>query len=236
MRERELIGELMDDPSLPAAEHDRALAGLARLNALSRAHAAIASAVMPASPEGRPLRLLDVATGSGDVLSGVVRALERRGVRVEAHACDLSQHAYAAARERLLARGVDAHVFVADATAEGPFPGGPYDCVMNSLFLHHLTADACAAVLARMARSAQRVVVSDLVRTRLGYALALAASRLFTRSRVVHTDALRSVRAAFTPEELAELARCSGLEGARIGRSWPERALLVWDAPGEDHP
>ena len=231
MKQRVLIGELMDDPALPAHEHDHALSGLARLNALSRAHAPIARAAETLARGDRPLRLLDVATGSGDVLAGVVHALRRRGVRVQASACDVSAHACETAQSRLAARGISARVFTTDATSEGPFEGAPYDCVMNSLFLHHLDEKACTGVLARMARSAHRVVVSDLVRSRLGYAMALAASQLVTRSRVVHTDALRSVRASFTADELAALAQQAGMPGIRVQRVWPERALLVWDDP-----
>ena len=35
LRTRELVSERMDDPALPAQDHDRALEGLARLNAVA---------------------------------------------------------------------------------------------------------------------------------------------------------------------------------------------------------
>jgi hypothetical protein len=75
------------------------------------------------------------------------------------------------------------------------------------------------------------VIVSDLRRTRTGFYLAYIASRLLTRSDVVHVDALRSVRAAYTLDELRELAREAGLTGARIAARWPQRQVLEWVAP-----
>ena len=67
------------------------------------------------------------------------------------------------------------------------------------------------SLLYKMRCAARRLVlVSDLVRSRAGYALAAAVPRLLTRSRVVHVDAVRSVEAAFTPEEFRLLAAEAG--------------------------
>ena len=63
---RECIPELMDDPALDPAEHRRALAGLARLNRVSDSPGVLWPAVRELA-RGGPVRVLDVATGSGDV-------------------------------------------------------------------------------------------------------------------------------------------------------------------------
>lgn len=224
LRRRELVGELMDDPSLDERAHDAALRGLSRLNTLSGASLPIARAF--AGRAGSDL--LDVASGSGDVLMGVVRRLD--GVR--AHACDISPVACARVERRAERAGKPVRVFRCDALAPGGVGEEEYDGVMNALFLHHLDEDDVVALLRSMARALRRgglLVVSDLLRTRLGYGLALVASRVVTRSYVVHTDALRSVRAAFSMDELRALADRAGLDSARIERVWPERALLTWE-------
>ena len=65
---RDLQPELMDDPALSADEHRRALRGLTRLNALSGSANVLWPAVRKLARElGRPVRILDVATGAGDV-------------------------------------------------------------------------------------------------------------------------------------------------------------------------
>jgi len=80
-----------------------------------------------------------------------------------------------------------------------------------------------------MKRATRRLVlVSDLRRCRTGFVLAVLASRALTRSHVVHVDALRSVRAAFTIPEFAEIAVTSGLDSATLIRRFPCRFLLEW--------
>ncbi len=100
---------------------------------------------------------------------------------------------------------------------------------MCSLFLHHLNNQDAVIVLKRMAAAAHRLVlVSDLRRNSFGLFLAFAAGHLLSRSPVVHRDAVRSVRAAFTPHELHQMAAEAGLPGASIARRWPARMLLIW--------
>src|SRR6185295_307191 len=104
-----------------------------------------------------------------------------------------------------------------------------YDVVMCSLFLHHLSTEEGRGLLYRMRCAArQMVLVSDLVRSAWGLRLATVVPRLFTRSRVVHEDAVRSIRAAFTPDELRELAGEAGLEGAVVAPRRHQRMLLTW--------
>jgi hypothetical protein len=61
--------------------------------------------------------------------------------------------------------------------------------------------------------------------------LAAFATRTFTRSSIVHTDSLLSVRAAFSMEEMTEMPGRAGLKDSRCERVWPSRLLLSWTAP-----
>ena len=75
------------------------------------------------------------------------------------------------------------------------------------------------------------VVVNDLVRSRVSMALVWLGSRLLSRSKVVHFDAMASVRAAFTLSEMQGLVRSAGLESASVWSYWPCRLLSVWCDP-----
>jgi hypothetical protein len=77
-------------------------------------------------------------------------------------------------------------------------------------------------------RSRKLILVDDLIRSRLGFALAWIGTRLLSRSWVVHTDGPLSVRGALQPDEMMSIARQAGMKDARIKRSWPERYLLSW--------
>jgi len=222
----------MDDPRIDPATHALALRGLARLNAWSRVAETLWPTVVDAAARRRgSVRLLDVATGSGDVPVRLAQLAARAGLALRVEACDVSETALEAARRRAEGCGVTLTTHRRDVLRE-ELPGG-FDVVVSSLFLHHLTRDEAVHVLRSMRRAAcdgGSVIISDLRRCRSGLVLAWAASRVLSRSSVVHSDSVQSVRAAWTDVELAELARDAGHPSPRIRRVWPFRTLLVCPA------
>ena len=79
-----------------------------------------------------------------------------------------------------------------------------------------------------VAAARRLLLVNDLERSLVGLLLAVAGTRLLTRSPVVHYDGPWSVAAAFTVAEARRLARAAGLAGARVTRCWPWRWQLTW--------
>lgn len=230
---RTLTPELMDDPSLDPSEHMRALTGLARLNRISRSANTLLEGVARILEGRTRATLLDVATGSGDLAIELHRLAKHRGLDLTVHACDISDRALDRARRDAERDGADIRFFQHDAIRGEPLPES--DIVTCSLFLHHLTRDEALTLLARMRHSARLgVVVNDLRRTRAGVALAYLASRLFTRSRVVHTDALKSARAAWTIEETLGLLAEANMHGTHITPRWPARFLATWNRPATE--
>jgi 2-polyprenyl-3-methyl-5-hydroxy-6-metoxy-1,4-benzoquinol methylase len=228
---RVLRPELMDDPALDASEHRRALRALSRLNRVSRAGAILWSRVreLAAAPGHPPVRLLDIATGSGDVPVELACRARREGIPISVSGVDISPCAIEEARARAARERVDADFRVLDAL-HGPLPGG-FDIVTCSLFTHHLPREAAVALLYAMRCAAKRLVlVSDLRRARGSYALAWIGGHL-AGSRIARVDALLSVRAAWTMDEFAAIAAEAGLEGATIEGRWPARFLLAWKRP-----
>ncbi|MEM9065104.1 MAG: methyltransferase domain-containing protein [Planctomycetota bacterium] len=229
---RVLTPELMDDPAIDPGDHDRALRGLARLNRLALAANGVWRSLAPLLRDlDRPARVLDVASGSGDVAIGVSRIAARLGHPLELSACDISPLACDRIRTRAGANGLDVRVFQADII--GDQIENRYDVVMCSLFMHHLSAPDAKALITNMSCAAGRAaLVCDLLRTKLGYALAFLASRTATRSHVVHTDALLSVRAAFTLAEARSVGESAGLTEIMARRVWPERFAIAWKGTG----
>lgn len=227
--------ELMDDPSLPAAEHLAALDALGRINLLSRTASQLARAIgrvaADANSPDRPLQIVDIACGGGDVTVALASLLSRGRHRrrigsVTVSGIDVSRRAID--RAVGFAAGWDPSVTFAvrDVVLEGC---PPCDVATSSLFLHHLDDDAAESVLRSMAKAARRgVVVSDLVRSGAGLALAVAATALICRSRVARVDGPLSVRAARTVAEYREICSRAGLAGAVVRRSWPERVVIEW--------
>ena len=231
MRLRDRQPELMDDPALPPEEHRSALVGLARLNSFSDSVGVLWPAVRKVAEElGRPVKILDVATGSGDVPLGLWKRAKQARLALELSACDISPVALQAAEDRTRSAGATVRYFAADAVAE-PLPSG-FDIVTCSLFLHHLSNDNAVTLLRRLAAATDRLVlVNDLRRSRWNLGLVWIATRLLTRSPIVHVDGPLSVRAAFTLREAAALAECARLIGAKVVGRFPCRWLLMWRKP-----
>ena len=229
---RILTSELMDDPGLDAGEHRRALAGLARLNRASGAARVLRRDIIALAKRlGRPVCVFDLATGSADVPLALARFAERAGVELKLAGCDVSEVARAEALHRAQRAGVPLDVVKLDIV-HGPAMEQLHDVVTCSLFLHHLSRDDALRLLRRAASMTEHLLlVSDLRRDPIGLALAWGASRLMTTSRIVHVDAVRSVRGAYTIAELRSLAEEAGLFGATVRRAWPRRMLLRWEKP-----
>jgi len=226
--------ELMDAPGLERNRHLQALDALGRVNRVSLTASRVWREVERLWRSGsRPVRVLDVACGGGDVLIEIARRATRRRVPVQLVGYDVS----AVAVERARARAGPHHRGDSGAVATrfeqldvlaAPLPSGSH-LVHCSLFLHHLSAGEATRLLQAMAAACEHILlVQDLRRTSLGYALAWLGLHTLTRSSVARTDGLTSVRSAFQIEEVRDLARHAGLEGAVVSPCWPQRFTLRW--------
>lgn len=212
----------MDDESLAVPLHRDALFSLRRINALSfAAHSLWKPLRRFAREAARPIKVLDLACGGGDVLLELSRKAKCEKLPISFAGCDKSDVALNFAREQCNS----AEFFKLDILKED-FPAG-FDVITNSLFLHHFDPPDVTAILAKMSR-AQLVLVSDLRRSRVGLLLAYFAGYALSRSPVVRVDGPRSVRAAYTISEMQQMARDAGMSNVRIDRRWPCRMLLQW--------
>ena len=234
LAERDRQPELMDAPGLDSETHRRALDGLRAANAVSRTSHAIWRGIIEAgvvSNNGQPLRILDIATGGGDVLIGVAKLAARQGVAAETHGCDINATAVEYAQSVASQAKLSGTKFFQLNALVDPLPE-EYDVLMSTLFFHHLANDDAKQLLGRMAKAAARcILVDDLCRSRLGYFYAWAGGRLLTRSSIVHTDGPLSVGASFTIPEFRKLTQDAGLRNAQFRRHWPQRFLMSWNKP-----
>lgn len=217
----------MDSPGLDPDRHRQALRSLARINRLSLAGRRLWSIVrrIP-TRRGRPTTVLDVACGGGDVALSLKRIADRAGFPVTVKGCDINPVAVEYAQREAKSQLLDVEFFEHNALF-GEIPGD-FDLISSSLFLHHLDEDEAAAFLGSCAGSGHRTFHQDLLRTPLGYTLAMTTVPFLTRSGVVRVDGVRSVEGAFSLPEARDLAEKAGLRDAEISRCWPERFSLYW--------
>lgn len=239
LSKRNLVPEIMDDPGLDPREHERALAGLRRINRFSGTAAQLQREILriAGSRPQQQWRLLDVGCANGEVAFELSTLLQGK-LNCTLTGWDMSSTAIGAAESRraaeLSGNGSERLSFeVRNLFDELKRIDGepPYDIVYCTLLLHHFTDADAVKILSAMRQLARRaVIVDDLQRTRLGWLLAVAGCHLLSRSPVVHFDGPQSVRAAFSTREALELAEAADLRGAKLRRHWPERYLLCWEA------
>jgi 2-polyprenyl-3-methyl-5-hydroxy-6-metoxy-1,4-benzoquinol methylase len=227
LAERRLQPELMDQPGLDVIDHARALDGLQRLNTASgvcrRFWRQIAGHFFTSGDT--KLKLLDIASGGGDVALGLWALAQRHGVDLEILGLDISDSACTHAARRCRRAGGAIRFQQFDVT-ENSLPDG-FDIVTCSLFLHHLTSAQAVQLLTAMAAAGRLLLLSDLRRCAAGYALAQAACRLATTSPIVRYDGPQSVANAFSLAEMRDLCTAAGLVDAKVHRAWPYRLMIV---------
>lgn len=179
----------------------------------------------------RPLRVLDVGTGSADLPLAISSWARGRGLRLQITGVDLHERTLRVAAERTTP---DPAVRV--ARADGlrlPFETGTFNVALLSMTLHHMEEPDLVAALRELARVARggRVLVAELERCLPNYLGAkLLGATVWRRNPVTRHDGPLSVLRAFTGDELLELATKAGLGAPRVHRHPFFRLVLLADA------
>ena len=219
--------ELLDGP-VPAADRAASLADIERLSARFGGYALTLREIRrlaARAPRDRALVVLDVGGGAAGLAVRGVDWARREGVALRVVLVEREPAALALAR-RACAGYPEVRLVRADATAL-PIRAGAADVATSSLMLHHLPPDAAVASLREMAAAARLgVVVNDLLRTPLAWALVWLATRLMRCHPISRHDGPLSVRRAYAPAKLGELAARAGLGALRI-RTYPVLGRLV---------
>ncbi|EMI41186.1 MULTISPECIES: methyltransferase domain-containing protein [Pirellulaceae] len=225
------VEEKMDAPDLSADRHRAALAGLRRLNRISGVSSALFRQLVrlsAASRSNRPLRVLDVASGSGDLPIDWLKMARRRRMPLAVTALDRSELAMQTAADAARREGVELGTVCRDCLRDG-LPSG-FDVVTSSLFMHHLDPPDVSKLIQEMWRVSNRaIVICDLERSRVNLGLIATSAHLVTRSDVVHFDASASVRAAYTRGEFATLLHQALGFSVPVKTSFPCRFIAVID-------
>jgi SAM-dependent methyltransferase len=220
----------MDRPDADPAELARGLADLRAVNRWLGGTRAVLRHLdsLFADAPAAPRHILDVATGSADIPLAIVRHARASGRTDRVVATDVHPGTLAEARARTAGEPW-VRVEHADALAL-PYPDGAFDAALLCTALHHFDARAdLLRVLRELDRVSRRgVVVSDLKRSRAALLGArLLAATVWRRHPVTRHDGPLSVRRAFVPAELLELARAAGLPGATVHTHPVFRVALV---------
>lgn len=217
--------EYLDDAEqMDARVVRRSLGDVARANALfggTRAVIAELRRALRRAPAGRPLTVLDVGTGRGDIPAAATAWWHRRGVHLETIGIEQSEMLARIASEQTIAVSADA--------LQLPLADRSVDIAMCSQVLHHFERADAMAVLREMHRVARlRVIVSDLHRSWFAAAGIWLASFPLVFHPVSRHDGVLSVLRGFTRRELGELVELAVGQQADVRYRLGFRVTASW--------
>lgn len=202
--------ELMDRPQPVSDELDIDLRNLRQLNRYFGSHALVRHFLQRWIKRGDILRVVDLATGSGDIPRLVADHARRVGARVAITAVD-QQPATLEIAQRLSSNYAEIE-FVQGDVLNADLPQ-PFDIVLCSLALHHFSDEAAVQLLARARELSGRfVLVAELRRGLLATIGVYLLTALIFREPMTRTDGRLSAQRAFSFGEMRALAERAGWE------------------------
>ena len=163
--------------------------------------------VVVVSALDRPVRVLDLGSGGGDLVQRLSRLARADGIHATWVGADPDPRAHAATA-RHAASGVR---FVRTGSSELRDAGERFDAVVSNHVLHHLDAASLAAFADdSLALADGPVLHADIARSRTAYGLYAVGITPLAPGTFLRTDGLRSIRRSYTAAEL----------GATLGPGW----------------
>lgn len=205
--------ELLDAHDAPWQDVERSLLDLQRINRWLGGIAIYRSLVRRFAPQS----ILDIGTGTSDLLASVPRVGLRIGLDFKI------DHLLYPRADRSILR------VVGDAR-QLPFRDRSVDLITSAHFVHHFSPDENVAMFDEALRvSRLGVAANDTQRhyVPLLFVRLLGALGLFGRITVY--DAPASVRQAYTVGEARAMASRTRASRSKVSRKWPFRfAILLW--------
>ncbi len=199
--------ELMDQPQPVSPELEKDLENLVSLNRYFGSHRIVRRFLSAWLPSQATYRVLDLATGAGDIPRVMVEWAQRRGITLQIDAVDASPATLEIAAK--LSAGfqgihfINADVLSYESTAT-------YDLVCCSLALHHFSEENAIRLLRRCRELSHRfVLVTDLERSFATTVGVWAVTQFVYREPMTRYDGRLSAQRAFSFSEMHSMAEAA---------------------------
>lgn len=213
MRTRSTQSEWMDTETVTPEDFAACLSDLAAVNTVTLARLPTLAFMRRAArrTQGRPLRVLDVGCGEGDMLRRLHRWGARAGIALDLVGLDRNAQGIQAARAATPASTQiqyrEADIFDPDL--------GQFDVILSALFTHHLSGPEIIRFIHVMEANAQTGwFINDLHRHPIARHGFRALSAAANWHRFVQHDGPISVERAFTRADWQRLLHDAGVKAS----------------------
>ena len=204
--------EMMDRPQPVSAELERDLERIRQLNRWFGSYWLVLGFMERWIKPVDQIRIIDLATGSGDIPRLIVNHARKIGAKVQIDALDRQSATLEIAKK--LSGGYEEISYI-DANILEWDPAEAYDIVLCTLALHHFCEQDAVRLLRRCRELSRRcVLVSDLRRGFFLKAGVYLLTALIFREPMTRYDARLSAKRAFSFTEMDNLAQQAGWENS----------------------
>lgn len=216
--------ELMDDPLCDTARLEKTYSQFSAVNHLvSGWRRVYCSLIRPRLSAARPMSLLDIGFGGGDIPRALAGWAARDRLSLQVTAIDPDERALRYVRSRP-SGGVR---FEAASSADVVARGDRFDIVTSNHLLHHLNDHELSELLSDSVAVCRGIAIhNDLSRSRIAHNLYAIGALPFAGGSFVRTDGLLSIRRSYRPDELQRAVPA----GWRVTRMFPHRLLATHEA------
>lgn len=175
------------------------------------------------------VHITDIGCGDGEMLRRIAKWAKKRNLNVRLSGIDFNPNAIKLAREMSTTENIEyiqADILELDTAAFRT------DIVLCTLTLHHFEDRQLSALMQKFIDAARcGVVINDLRRSKLAYALFSMVSAVFMLSKTSRNDGKISIRRGFTKTELNKLSKNLIFKTQTIRHRWAFRLQWIIKAP-----
>jgi 2-polyprenyl-3-methyl-5-hydroxy-6-metoxy-1,4-benzoquinol methylase len=221
-KRRSTQSELMDQGGISFAEFHHCLKNLEVINTLTLAYRPTLK-WMKGFITSDSLCIVDVGSGSGDMLRRIERLASRYHHSVSLTGVDLNHFS----KKSALLSSPQTSINYETADIFSYESRDPVDVILCSQFTHHLNDDDLVHFLHWIdSHAGKGWFINDLHRHPIPYYFIKIATAMFSRNRLIRHDAALSVARSFTRREWQDLLAKAGITGAKISWFFPFRLCV----------
>ena len=204
--------EFMDDLDFSGQDLDESFSFIKFINLLGGGQRAVINGLkqtLKAWPKKKPMEILDVGCGLGDIGVAISRWGTANGFTIFYYGLEQNEHILQAARTQSGGKNIQ---FIQGNIFDEAIPEA--DLVIASMVFHHFNDQEIVKAIAHLSRKSRvALMINDLERSVSAYAICYLLT-FFLQNEKSRKDALLSVEKGFTLEEMEGLMRTAGVQGS----------------------
>ena len=216
MKVRSSENEKLDDLNMQGEPLYKALQSLEWINRWFGNHRSVIKAIHTIiKKEERPLRIVDLGCGGGDLALAIAKSLRLHKIECTITGIDGNANSLAYAKKKCAA--CSEIIFLQADILSKQFSIQPCDVLISSHFIYHFTADALVYFLKNNFSSISTALIfSELKRNRFAMRLFKFSSFLLPISKLAKEDGVLAIKRSFTKKEWLLIMQQAGIETFRL--------------------